>query len=341
MTAATTTAPTLEAIRPVRTAAGERSHTDEMRAYARLMWSTLANPGDEVAGVLIRALGPEIVFTVLNSPAGELARLVAIGTPDIILTTTAIEHAQSRWLQRAAGAEARLTTDCMTAASLGAQFITPEDTLWPNQLNDLNELAPYGLWVRGKLDLLGTLERSVTVTGTRASTAYGNQVTHDLVCAAVDDGIAVVTGAAYGIEAAATRSAIAREGSSVAVLAGGIDRAFPSGHRDLFEQLFLDGLVISEFPIGTTPARWRFIRRSQILAALSAATVIVEAGQRSSSLTAALTEAALSRPTGAVPGPVTSSSSVGCHALIRDGKARLVASGEDLIQLVGDAGNRA
>lgn len=145
----------------------------------------------------------------------------------------------------------------------------------------------------------------------------------------------VVSGAAYGIDGAAHKGALNTSGCTVAVLACGIDRAYPAGHSALIDRIAAQGLVITEYPPGTTPARHRFLVRNRIIAALGAGTVVVEAGQRSGARNTAASAAALGRVLMVVPGPVTSAMSMGCHDLLREGLATSVSSVAEVVESVG------
>jgi DNA processing protein len=138
----------------------------------------------------------------------------------------------------------------------------------------------------------------------------------------------------YGIDGAAHRAALTVGGGTIAVLAGGVDRPYPAGHRNLLARIAVDGVVVSEVPCGTAPTRWRFLARNRLIAALGQATVVVEAGWRSGSLNTAGHAATLGRPLGAVPGPVTSASSAGCHRLLREYDAVCVTSAAEVAEML-------
>jgi DNA processing protein len=155
-----------------------------------------------------------------------------------------------------------------------------------------------------------------------------------------DRGVAVVSGAAYGIDGMVHRSVLASGGLTVAFLAGGVDRFYPSGHDALLGRIATVGAVVSELPCGSPPTKWRFLQRNRLIAASSVATVVVEAGRRSGSLNTAAHAASVGRPLGAVPGPVTSPSSAGCHRLIREFDAVCVTSVDEVLELAtGVAGD--
>lgn len=231
------------------------------------------------------------------------------------------------------------------ALAAGITPVIPGDEHWPAQLADIEAADPLApaqplmLWARGDVSLLAS--PSLAITGARASTAYGERITAEIADHAAQHGIAVVAGGSYGVDGAAHRAALAAGGSTVAVLAGGVDRPYPAGHAQLIERIATDGhsLVISEMLPGTSPTRWRFQMRSRLIASLANATVIPEAGVRSGSLSVAQLAHGMGRPVGAVPGPVTSAASAGCHLLLQQGAAQLVTSGEDTLALLGRAEN--
>ncbi|KUH69563.1 DNA processing protein DprA [Mycolicibacterium novocastrense] len=252
-------------------------------------------------------------------------------------------------------AEARRDIDCAAGdlavlARHGGRLITGEDDEWPllsfagfggapDRLRP-RAYAPMVLWAIGPAALDEIAFRSAAVVGTRAATAYGEFVAGDMATGLAERDVAVVSGGAYGIDGAAHRATLAVEGVTVAVLAGGVDVPYPAGHSALLRRIAEHGLLLSEYPPGVRPARHRFLTRNRLVAALSGATVVVEAGARSGAANTAAWARALGRPVCAVPGPVTSSASVGCHALLR-GRAHLVTRAADVVELVGRMGELA
>ncbi|MFE7408810.1 DNA-processing protein DprA [Isoptericola sp. NPDC057559] len=225
---------------------------------------------------------------------------------------------------------------------LGGSLLTPDDARWPGRLVDLGAEEPFALWVRGDPDLAALVERSVAVVGARASSAYGDQVASGVAAGLADRGFTVVSGGAYGIDAAAHRGALAGGAPTVAVLAGGVDRFYPPGNAELLRRLADGGgAVVSEVPPGSAPFRQRFLARNRIIAAASCATVVVEAAWRSGALSTARHATRLLRPLGAVPGPVTSGTSTGCHVLLRDGAAVCVTDAAEVAELAGPYGTGA
>ncbi|MDT4936498.1 MAG: processing protein [Pseudonocardiales bacterium] len=199
---------------------------------------------------------------------------------------------------------------------------------------------PLVLWAVGPEHLADLAARSCALVGTRASTGYGEYVAADLATGLVEREVAVVSGGAYGIDGAAHRAALAADGPTVAVLAGGVDVPYPAGHSALLHRIATHGLVVSEYPPGLRPARHRFLTRNRLDAAFGGATVVVEAGLRSGAASTAAWAEALGRPVCAVPGPVTSSASAGCHVLVRNG-AHLVTRTDEIVELVGRMGEFA
>jgi DNA processing protein len=170
--------------------------------------------------------------------------------------------------------------------------------------------------------------------GGGVASRYGGHVAGELSADLAERGWAVVSGGAYGIDAAAHRGALAAEGVTIAILACGVDYPYPAGHADLFAAICAQGLVASEWPPGSRPARTRFLIRNRVIAALSCGTVIVEAGERSGALNTARHAAELGQPLMAVPGPVTSAQSAGCHRIIREWSAACVTRATEIIELL-------
>jgi DNA processing protein len=197
--------------------------------------------------------------------------------------------------------------------------------------------APLGLWVRGPLRL-DALREPVAVVGSRSATTYGTDVAAELGAGLARAGTAVVSGAAFGIDQAAHRGALAGDGPTVAVLACGVDRAYPTAHRALLDHIGDCCAIVSEVAPGCAPMRVRFLSRNRIIAALSRGTVVVEAAVRSGALNTASWTSRLYRPLMGVPGPVTSAPSEGVHQLIRSGAATLVTRADDVLELTGRIG---
>lgn len=290
--------------------------TDEISA--RIAWARISEPIDSVAVGLIEHFGFVDAFEIAarggTAPSGKVV---------------------DRFAARVAHLD--LARDREISERIGARLVVPGQPEWPEALDDL-EVPPWCLWVRGPLDLAEVPTRSVAVVGARASTAYGNHVAGEIAAGTGVRGFTVVSGAAFGIDAAAHRGALAVEAPTVAVLAGGVDRAYPAAHADLIDQISRCGAVVSEVPPGSAPTRPRFLARNRLIAALATGTVVVEAGLRSGSLSTLRAAAQIGRPVAAVPGPVTSMVSAGCHAAIRDELAVLVTDAAEVVDLLGSIG---
>ena len=235
--------------------------------------------------------------------------------------------------------------DLERAMARGFRWVVPGDPEWPRALDELDGAeplnhmgrAPFGLWVRGPLDL-SELPAPVAIVGSRSATTYGTDVAAELAAGLARSGSAVVSGAAFGIDQAAHRGALAGGGPTVAVLACGVDRAYPAAHQRLLDHLADCGAVVSELAPGCAPTRLRFLARNRIIAALTRGTVVVEAAARSGALNTAGWAMRLNRPVMGVPGPVTSAPSEGVHQLIRSGAATLVTRADDVLELTGAIG---
>ncbi len=254
----------------------------------------------------------------------------------------------------------RSLDDLRAAERCGARLVVPEDDEWPAfaihalALRAAEEpeqpkgqtirtealIPPLALWVRGTPRLDEFTDRSVALVGSRASTAYGEHVAAELGHQLAERGWTVVSGGAYGIDGAGHRGALAAGGPTLAILACGVDRAYPAGHDALFARIAATGLLVSEWPPGTAPHGHRFLVRNRLIAALSRGTVVVEAAARSGAQATARRAQKLGRTVMVVPGPVTSAMSVGCHELLRDTgmEAVLVASAAHVIETVGAIG---
>ncbi|MDJ0349209.1 DNA-processing protein DprA [Cryobacterium sp. PH29-G1] len=329
--------------------------------FARAAWSGIAEPGDGTAGLLVASVGAGVALTAILeswSPVqiGALVREALCGNepgaPDVIFASSssgdtadadaetggeleqAIDLGLQRWRPRLNSGD--VIRSLQQAARMQARLLLATDALWPSGLDDLEHHAPLALWWRGVPAALAALPNSIALVGARAATGYGEHIAMEASAGLVDRGFAIVSGAAYGIDGMAHRAALASEGMTVAFLAGGVDRFYPSGHDSLLSRIVACGAVVSELPCGAAPTKWRFLQRNRLIAASSAATVVLEAGWRSGSLNTAGHASALGRPLGAVPGPITSPTSAGCHRLIREFAAVCVTTPTEMAELVGE-----
>ena len=298
---------------------------------ALVAWSAIAEPGDAVASAIVAVLGPAEALRwareAVTDPVGASIDLAASASREVVDRAIA---SLERWTARAAAWDPAPHLE--RAAKVGARAIVRGDDEWPAEFDDLGAAAPYCLWARGPANVRDAWARSVAIVGSRSSTAYGEHVAATLAAGLADEGWGVVSGGAYGIDARAHRGALAAGGLTVAVMAGGVDRPYPQGNSDLLARVLETGAIVGESPPGYAPYRSRFLTRNRIIAA-SRVTVVVEAAHRSGALSTASHASALGRPLAAVPGPVTSAGSLGCHRLIRDG-ATLVTGPQDVLELV-------
>lgn len=282
------------------------------------------------------------------NPVGsiELATSVAdYGAPDVLAALR--ESAEPGvWPARAKTVDVeQLIKD---AKSLGIRFLIPGDDEWPVQLINLAGTKiegqiggePLGLWVRGPRNLAEVSARSVAIVGARASSRYGEsvaaEIAADLAEPASGQEWTVVSGGAYGIDAAAHRGVLAVDGITIGVYGGGLHEPYPPGNGPLFARITEQHLAVSEVAPGMHPTRHGFLARNRLIAALSSGTVVVEAATRSGAKNTARWASELSKVVMAVPGSIHSTLSLTPHQLIRDGAAVLVTSAEDVRALVGE-----
>ncbi len=290
---------------------------EEPGRLARAVLARLAEPGDARMGAAVLRYGPVDVLASLRTGSPALARADGYRT-------------------RLDGLDP--TEDLRRAQRCRARLLCPGEPEWPSQLDDLGPTAPLALWVRGGEDLRLLAVRSAAVVGARACTAYGEHVAGEMGAELSDRGWCVVSGGAFGIDAAAHRGALSGPGSTIAVLACGVDVPYPRGNDTLFARVLDAGVLVSELPPGAHPTRSRFLERNRVIAAMSRGTVVVEAALRSGALASAARAEALGRQVLGVPGPVTSAASAGVHAWLREGRMGLVTGAADVVEALGSMG---
>ena len=309
----------------------ELDHAAVTELFARATWSGIAEPGDRVAGSVVNTLGAAETLTALAEGRPPEWWWTTTADRGADYTIDDFENALKRWMPRL---DIPLSLVAVRqAARYAVKFLVPGDDLWPGSMDDLGEHAPIALWQRGSDEAVRSLSRSFALVGARAATGYGEHITMEASAGLVDRGYSIVSGAAYGIDGMAHRAALASRGTTIAFLAGGVDRFYPSGHDALLTRIVETGVVLSELPCGSAPTKWRFLQRNRLIAAAGLATVVLEAGWRSGSLNTAGHAADLGRPLGAVPGPVTSAASAGCHRLIREYNAVCVTNPDEMAEL--------
>ncbi|HET9519303.1 MAG TPA: DNA-processing protein DprA [Actinoplanes sp.] len=314
----------------------DRPHAGDEDRLARIALTWLTEPGDRAVYGMVRAYGAEATLDrLLRGDVSESALRAAV-------------------LSRVSAGDPRrfAVAALQRALRLGARVVVPTDTEWPDTVDalatlelgkpgrvDRNTRPPLCLWARGPLSLKDSLDNSVAVVGARAATGYGTHVAADIAYGLAERGWTVVSGGAYGIDAAAHRAALAAAGPTVAVLACGVDRPYPMGNAALFEEVGERGLLISEWPPGAEPLRHRFLIRNRVIAAATTGTVLIEASARSGARQTMGRVLELGRHAMVVPGPVTSAMSVGCHELLRDDRrAQLVTGLPHVLDLIGRIG---
>jgi DNA processing protein len=298
-------------------------NASEAERLARVTLNSVGEPGNLRLASTVAELGAETVLEALRERPDDLGHDLA---------------ARLRTADPARSLEA--------ADKLGLRFVIPGDPEWPDALLDLGRCGPLherggiplGLWLRGPLSLAEAARQAVAVVGSRSATTYGEGVAGDLCAGLARDGRTVISGAAFGIDQAAHRAALATRGPTVAVLACGADRVYPAAHKRLLDYIADVGVIVSEAPIGGAPTRIRFLARNRLIAALAQGTVVVEAAVRSGALNTASWAGALGRVVMGVPGPVTSEPSAGVHQLIRGRDALLVTRAEEVLEAVAPIG---
>jgi DNA processing protein len=243
-------------------------------------------------------------------------------------------EAQSRELKREAGSFGQpldwaVKERCERwLATSGNRLLAFGDQAYPSLLQKIPKPPPV-LFACGRSELL--LATQIAVVGSRRATAAGRENAYELARGLADAGLVVTSGLASGIDSAAHRGALDATGATVAVFGCGIDRIYPSTNRDLALEIAADGVLLSEFPLGYAPTKYSFPQRNRVISGLAVGTLVVEAAQTSGSLITALQALEQGREVFAVPGPIRSALSKGCHALIRQG-AVLTETVEDVLQ---------
>lgn len=304
--------------------------------FAAATWSLICEPGDTIAGFLRTQLGSveALVQVVCGASSKALLDLLPIDE----FTNQNLEVTLSRSLEvwRGRARQADVFQSLQLLRALGGKLVTPKSKYWPEQLDDLGNGTPAALWALGDIYSLNATQSSVSVVGSRIISQYGKQATKDIVTALVKRDKAIVSGGAIGVDALAHEHSLVLGSKTVAVMAGGLDRLYPRQNQELFQQIQKSGLLISEVAPGVSPTKWRFLQRNRLIAALSQATIVIEAGVRSGTINTVHHANDIGRPVGAIPGPIHSVRSAGCHELIKAGKAQLISTPMDIADLIGE-----
>ena len=311
----------------------------DLRAVCDLL--RLAEPGDRLLKAGVLAYGPaQTRALAADTGQAEAARRLgaAADAAGLEVPAGALETALARWRMRTNDLDAG--RDLRVMATIGARLLAPGCAEWVPGLSDLGIDEPLGLWVRGAGNVAALCRRAVAAVGARAASQYGTHTARGFGYELVDRGYTVISGGAYGIDAAAHAGALTAatraDVGTIGFLAGGVDRLYPRGNSELLTKIAQNYALVSEAPPGATAMRHRFLLRNRLIAASAQATIVVQAGYRSGAINTAHRAAELYRPVGAVPGLITSAEHAGCHRLIRDGSAVLVSSVEEVCELVSD-----
>ena len=316
----------------------------ENERLARAALSRLMEPQDAAGLALVHVTGALDALGIATGqlsygPALEQEITGVLAEHGAVTSWAGMAAALKRWAPRIQ--DLAPERDLATMQRLGGRLIIPGDELWPGQLGDLGIHEPVCLWWRGIEQEIPTAAKSIALVGSRDSTSYGAAVTGDFAYSLAQRGFTVVSGGAYGIDAHAHRAALAGGSGTmptIAVMAGGVDRFYPSGNEDLLRAVANQGAVLAEVPPGSAPTRYRFLQRNRLIAALASVTVVVEARWRSGALNTAHHAESLGRAVGAVPGSVHSANSAGCHRLLRDGGAICVTDAGEIAELAAPSG---
>jgi DNA processing protein len=298
------------------------AESGDLERVARAALSRVVEPGDPAALEAFDGLSALEVWDLLRT-----------GSPRM-----------ERWATRLANTDPE--RDLERVRAVGGRFVIPGDDEWPDQVEVLADAGqqsrrggvPFGLWVRGPVNLREALAKSVAIVGSRACSSYGEHAAAELAAGLADNKVTVVSGGAYGIDAAAHRGALAGSGLTIAVLACGVDVCYPKRNTALFDRIAAEGLIVSELPPGCSPTKLRFLARNRLIAASTLGTLVVEAAVRSGALNSAGWAEQCGRTVLAVPGPITSRMSEGAHLLVRERNALLVTSIADILEAISPLG---
>jgi len=313
---------------------------------ALIAFSHLCEPSDLLPNLLFEHVNPGALVEALiaRADAAQIQHLVGLDTITDIADRLETDFAKlwgnatERWfprLSKTAVVES-LTWMLQPTHTTQKSLVLQNADDYPLRLSALNYHQPFVFWGSGDIDLLGA-RAMVGIVGTRQASRYGADAARDLAAVAAMNGIVTVSGGAFGIDAIIHESALALESPTVALMAGGLANLYPANNLQMLKNVEAQGLVLAELPPAVTPAKWRFLMRNRLIAALGQATVVVEAGRTSGALNTGRSAVAMDRPVAIVPGPMTSSRSVGCHDFLNAhlGQVQVLARPQDLVGLLG------
>ena len=301
-------------------------------------WSRLTEAGDPAADLLLNELGPVAALKIARRAASDDPERWHTYLPVELLRRTGID----KWDKSFARWRSRLEVlDLPALEKLLAKgrfkLVTRRDPDWPTAFTNVSN-APWALWAIGDTSLMNRdCGKTVAMVGARAVSALGHDVATELAWRCASEGISLVSGGAYGVDCLIHQACLRASAPTIALLAGGLDRPYPAANSDLFKQISRSGLLLSQYPPGARPTRWRFLDRNRLIAALSAATVVIQAGFRSGALNTARHAIELGRQVGAVPGPINQPEWAGSNQIIRDG-ATLISCAEDVLEMIAPLG---
>ena len=305
---------------------------------ASVSFSSITEPGDQMMGLLIEVLGRKetLALLVAGFDVNKIMELLSPHKDELESRVgnlyATLSDSKERWLPRLKQKNTfQILSHCQ---SRGIKVVLPEDANWPRGLDDLGNNAPRILYVLGDESILRRTQRSVSVVGSRQATEYGLRVTEEIVSSLSKCGWGTVSGGALGIDTGVHLTSLRNRGSTIAVMAGGVDWFYPRQNAELFLEIQKQNLIMSELPPGVSPTRWRFLQRNRLIAALTPATVVIEAALRSGAIKTANDALLLDRGLFALPGAIDSLTSQGTNELITSGKAQLITSTRDLIQQI-------
>ncbi|MEO0049021.1 MAG: hypothetical protein RL556_353 [Actinomycetota bacterium] len=320
-------------------AVGVEDH--QVEAFAAAAISHFTEPADRFSGALAAYLGyPVLLAAILNHWSEQE---IAHGLGDNLSEIEELfncrvgqlwSDALQRWLPRLNSNQVR--NQLQVAASLGGKLIDQNSSFYVEKLQALGWAKPHVIWLRGNPQVL-EYQTSLALVGSRIMSSYGQRVAVDIAATCSDYQVTTISGGAFGVDAMVHRASLEQNSPTIAVMAGGLDGLYPRGNSELFAKLLEANAIIAEVPPGVTPAKWRFLQRNRIIAALSDATVVVEAGIRSGSISTAKHAIELARQVGVVPGSIYDSAVAGCLKLLRENPESVsaISRPEDAMELVG------
>jgi DNA processing protein len=320
--------------------------TDELSArevFIAATFSQLCEPGDRSLAALGAPLGNGRLLELLIVRADAQTVLALLEPWQVQEVEQVFEQpfseiwqaACERWLPRLNRADVFASLD--QAKALGAHLVPRFSQFYPSGFEDLGDGQPPLLWVLGDAGLLNR-PATISIVGSRNTSSYGRAVASDLGVVAADNGIVTVSGGAFGIDACVHQATISAGGQTIAAMAGGIGRLYPPSNKPLLESVAKTGVLFSEMPPGVAPAKWRFLMRNRLIAAMGKATIVVQAGLKSGSMNTANTALELGRRVAVVPGQLNSAYSIGCHNFLNEklGLVELIADAKELPRLLND-----